>query len=94
MPSLSMSSQNMSFMNIWNVAGELHNPKNITVGSKSPLDVLKAAFHWSPSLIHILLYPARRSSFVKYFISVSPSNKSVIMGSGPLSGIVPEFRAL
>ena len=76
------------------MAGELHKPKNITVGSNSPRLVLNAAFHWSPSLIRILLYPAQRSSFVKYFISVNPSSKLVIMGSGPLSGIVPEFRAL
>ena len=34
----------------WKVAGELHSPKNITVGSKSPRFVENAAFHWSPSL--------------------------------------------
>jgi len=39
----------------WNVAGELHIPKNITVGSKSPQLVVNAPFHWSPSLIRMLL---------------------------------------
>jgi hypothetical protein len=34
-----------SSMKPWKVAGELHSPKNITVGLKSPLLVLKAAFH-------------------------------------------------
>jgi len=34
-----------SFMNRWKVAGELVRPKNITVGSKRPLWVTKAAFH-------------------------------------------------
>ena len=42
-------SPKMSSIIAWNVTGELHIPKNITVGSKSPLFVLKAAFHWSPS---------------------------------------------
>ena len=81
-------------MNRWNVAGKLHRPKYMTIGSNNPLGVLNAAFYWSPSLIRILLYPARRSSFVKYFISDNLSNKTVIMGSGPLSGIVPAFKAL
>ena len=39
----------------WNMAGELHIPKNITVGLNSPLFVLKVAFHSSPFWIHILL---------------------------------------
>ena len=30
-------SLNESFMKRWKVAGELHNLKNMTVGSKSPL---------------------------------------------------------
>ena len=38
-------------------SGELVSPKNITVGSNNPLWMTKAAFHWWPSLIHMLLYP-------------------------------------
>ena len=38
-------SQKKSFMKHWKVVGELVRPKNITVGSKSPLWVTKAAFH-------------------------------------------------
>ena len=34
-----------SFMNHWNVAGELVSPKNMTVGSKRPLWIIKVAFH-------------------------------------------------
>ena len=94
MPSLSMSSRNMSFMNIWNVAGELHSPKNMTVGSKSPNGVLKAAFHWSPFLIRILLYPFRRSSLVKNFACWSLSIRSAISGSGYAFRIVPVFSFL
>ena len=48
------------------MAGELHNPKNITIGSNSSILVLKAAFHWSPSLIRTLLYPHHMSNLVKY----------------------------
>ena len=50
-------SLNESFMNLWKVVGELDSLKNMMVGSNSPFDVMKAAFHWSPSLILILLYP-------------------------------------
>ena len=63
---LAFISQNTSSIMAWNVAGELHISKNITVGSKSPHLVLKATFHWSPSLILMLLYPHRTSSLVKY----------------------------
>ena len=38
-------SRNESFIKRWKVVGELVRPKNITVGSKSPLWVMKAAFH-------------------------------------------------
>src|ERR1700677_965700 len=47
---------------VWNVAGELQRPKNMTVGSKSPWRVLKAALCSSPSLMRTLLYPQRTSS--------------------------------
>ncbi len=39
-------------------------PKNITVGSNSPSGVRKAAFHSSPSLIRMLLYPQQMSTLV------------------------------
>ncbi|PFH45535.1 hypothetical protein AMATHDRAFT_103860, partial [Amanita thiersii Skay4041] len=53
---------NMSFIIVWNVTGEFFvSPKNMTRGSNNPLLVLKAAFHSSPSLIRILLYPHRIS---------------------------------
>ena len=43
-PSAIMSWKKL-FMNRWNVAGELVSLKNMTIGSKSPLWVMKAAFH-------------------------------------------------
>src|SRR5260221_1164648 len=55
----------MLFIIIWNVAGELHNLKNMTVGSNRPQLVWNAAFHSSPSLICTLLNPQWRSSTVK-----------------------------
>ncbi|PFH45195.1 hypothetical protein AMATHDRAFT_104110, partial [Amanita thiersii Skay4041] len=53
--------QKMSFIIVWKVTGEFVNPKNI--GLNRPQLVLKVAFHLSPSLIHILLYPQHMSIF-------------------------------
>jgi hypothetical protein len=47
--------------------GELHSPKYITPGSKDPRWQMKVAFHSSPSLIRILLYPHWRSILVNHF---------------------------
>src|SRR5260370_38407048 len=55
---------NIVFIIIWKVAGEFIRPKNMTVGSKSPSGVRKAAFHLSPSFMHMLLYPHRISYLV------------------------------
>src|SRR5882724_6361111 len=60
----SMSSLKMSFIIVWKVVGLLVKLKNITKGSKRPHFVLKVAFHLSPSLICMLLYP--QWIFVKY----------------------------
>ena len=54
----------MVFIIIWKVAGEFVSPKNMTIGSKSPSGVRKAAFHLSPSLIRILLYPHQMLNLV------------------------------
>src|SRR5580692_1899826 len=53
------------FIIIWKVASELVRPKNMTVGSNNPSGVRNAAFHSSPSLIWMLLYPYLTSNFVK-----------------------------
>ena len=66
----------------WKVLGELVSPKNMTVGSKSPLFVFKAAFHSSPSLIHILLNPFQTSTFEKSSTFATRSMSSDIKGSG------------
>ncbi len=58
------SVRKMVFIIIWKVAGELVSPKNITVGLNSPSGVKKAAFHSSPSLILMLLYPHLTSTLV------------------------------
>jgi len=52
---------------LWKVASELHILKNITIGLNNLKLVLKAAFHWSPSLIWTLLNAHVMSSFMKYF---------------------------
>src|SRR6266478_1959959 len=71
------SVQKIVFIIIWNVAGEFVSPKNITVGSNKPSGVRKAAFHLSPSLILMLLYPHRTSTFVK---RVHPLSRSITWG--------------
>src|SRR5258708_38828084 len=60
-----MKSWRILFIIIWNIVGELHSPKNMTVGSNSPWLVWNTAFHSSPSLICTLLNPHQRSSTVK-----------------------------
>src|SRR6266436_528814 len=67
----------MVFIIIWKVAGELVRPKNITVGSNNPSGVRKAAFHLSPSLMRILLYPQWTSTLVN---SVHPHSRSITWG--------------
>src|SRR6266446_5957358 len=67
----------MVFIIIWKVAGEFVRPKNMTVGLNNPSGVRKAAFHSSPSLIQMLLYPHRTSTFVK---RVHLRNRSMTCG--------------
>ena len=52
-------------------------PKNITVDSNSPSGVRNAAFHLSPSLIQMLLYPHRTLNLVN---SVHPLSLSMVWG--------------
>ena len=72
----------MSFMKAEKVLGELVNPKNITFGSKSPRFVTNAAFHSSPVLIQMLLYPQRMSNLVKTLACLSQSTSSETRGIG------------
>jgi hypothetical protein len=58
--------QNKVSIIVWNMAGELVSPKNITVGSNSPLFVLNVAFHWLPSLMCTLFYPHSMSNLVNH----------------------------
>ena len=57
-PSMTYLQKNV-FIIIWKVAGELVRPKNITIGLKSPSGVKNTAFHSSPGLIRMLLYPVK-----------------------------------
>src|SRR5258708_36740996 len=72
-----ISLRKIIFIIIWKVAGELVSPKNITVGSKSPSGVRNAAFHSSPSLMRMLLYPQRISNLVK---RVQLVRRSIVWG--------------
>ena len=44
-------------MKTWDVAGELHIPKNMMFGLNSLSQVVKATFQQSSGLIRTLLYP-------------------------------------
>ena len=72
--------QKMVFIIIWKVAGEFVNPKNITVSLKSPSGVRKAAFHSSPSLMRMLLYPHQMSNLVNREHPASLSTTEGISG--------------
>jgi len=69
-------------INVWKVAGALHNPKVITNDSKRPNGVLKAVFLISSGWIRTLLYPHRMSNFVKNRAPNNLSTKSGIKGIG------------
>src|SRR5712691_2279102 len=71
------SCRKMVFIIIWKVAGELVSPKNMTVGSNSPSGVRNAAFHSSPVLIQMLLYPQRMSNLVN---KVQPVSQLMTVG--------------
>jgi hypothetical protein len=71
------SIRNMEFIIIWKVAGELVRLKNMTSGLKSPAGVSNAAFHLSPCLIRMLLYPYLMLSLVK---SVHPISQLMVWG--------------
>src|SRR5712672_3047798 len=87
-----ISSSNIVFIMAWNVAGELVRPKNMTVGSYSPLLVMKAAFHSSPFLMHTLLYPQQTSNLVKSFFILTRLISCGIRGNGYRLCIVHSFR--
>ena len=76
------------------MVGELVIPKNITVGSNSPLVVMKAPFHSSPSLIQTLLYPHQTSSFVKISAPCNLLSRLSTEGRGYAFLIIDSFRYL
>jgi len=78
---------------VWNVAGLLHSPKNITNGLKSPWFVGNAAFHSSPSFIQTLLNPDQTSSLVKYLAPLSLLMSFEMRGSGYTFLTIIVFRA-
>ena len=77
-----MKGWRMLFIMVWKVVGELHSPKNMTSGSKSPQFVEKAAFHSSPSLRQTLLKPQQRSKVVNHSASCNLVSMLETNGSG------------
>src|SRR6266851_3806385 len=68
---------NSVFIIDWKVVGEFIRPKNITVGSNSPLLVVKAAFHLYLFFTCTMLYPYLMLNFVK---RVHPLKRSICCG--------------
>ncbi|KAF8240076.1 hypothetical protein L208DRAFT_1234886 [Tricholoma matsutake] len=62
---LSIMSLKMLFIIFWKVRGLLLILKNMTSSSKDHQCMANAAFHSSPFFICTLLYPHRKSNFVK-----------------------------
>ena len=62
-----IKSHRILFIIIWNIAGGLVSPKNITIGLNNPSRVVNATFHLSSSFIHILLYPHHKSNLLNTF---------------------------
>ena len=85
---MAIRSLRTSLTNSWNVAGALLSLKGITFGSQCPggcvrvAGVLNAAFHWSPSLMQMLLYPVRRLRAVKSLALANLRVKSSRLGRG------------
>ena len=70
-----------SFIIVWNVAGKLVRPKNMTRGLNDLSGIVNTALHLSLSFILTLLYPYLRSIFVKTFFVPIFSRISNIRGS-------------
>ncbi len=75
----------------WKVAREFVSPKNINVGSNKPLLVLKVAFHSSPFLMCMLLYPHLTLNLENSHLPARLWINSMINGSGYLLGMVHFF---
>ena len=75
-------SAKMWFMKDWNMGGPLQNPKNMTVGSKSPKEVMNAPFHWLSSRMQMLLNPHQTLNLVKIVESFISLINSGIRGKG------------
>ena len=59
------------------MARELVKLKNMTRGSNNPFEIRKAAFHLSPSLIDMLLYPHWISNLMN---NMHPASWSITWG--------------
>jgi hypothetical protein len=79
-------------MNVWKVAGALHNPNVITNDSKRPNGVLKVVFSILSRWIYMLLYPHHMSNLVKDLAPNNLSTKSGISGIGAAFFFVISFR--
>ena len=64
------------------MGGALQNLKDMTMGSSSAMEVMKAAFHWSSSQMHMLSYPQKILNLVNKVDFFMLSTSSGMRGSG------------
>jgi hypothetical protein len=89
---MAIMSVNWVSINVWKVAGALHNPNIITNDSKSPSGVLNAVFSTSLGWIQILLYPHQMSNLVKKQAPSNLSTRSRMRGIGAAFFLVILFK--
>src|SRR6266545_7255862 len=80
------------FINLWKVAGALHNPKGITRNWYYPLLVLNAVFSQSLFLTMTCQYAEAKSKLVIHLLSQNLLHVSLMLGNGYQSGIVTLFN--
>ncbi len=85
---------NILFINLWKMAGTLHNPNGITLNWYCPILVKNAIFFISCFLNHTCQYAEARSKVVNHLLFQNWLHVSLILDSEYLSSIIILFNSL
>src|SRR6266542_2047294 len=80
------------FINLWKVAGALHNLKSITLNGYCPLLVLNAVFSRCLFLTMTCQYAEDKFKLVIHLLPQNLLHVSLMLGSGYRSGMVTLFN--
>src|SRR6266545_7368727 len=80
------------FINLWNVAGALHNLKGITRNWYCPFLILNAVFSQSFFRTKTCQYAEAKSKLVNYLLLQNLLHVSLMLGNGYRSGMVTLFN--